>query len=415
VFARLNFFVCFLATIFLGGSHTPQALCQWVPQVLPVELQVGYAVRTLDLSGDGKLDILITDSKRFLWLENPTWQVHVIHATPDAKSDNVCMAPYDIDQDGKIDLAIGHDWQPNNTKSGGEIGWLKSPEDPRKPWSYFKIAEEPTTHRMNWGDLNQDGRMELIVLPLKGRNTIAPGFDQVPVRLLHFEIPRKPETDSWVMKVLDESKHVSHNFEILGANVSKHTDILSASFEGAVRLQFTKDLQKTDIPQGIGHQGVAPARGSSEIRRGQLKGDHNFIATIEPWHGDEVVVYSPDPSSKQDLMLRSVIDNELKWGHAVACADLDSDADDEIVVGVRDDANAPHRCGIRIYDFSGGDFSGGDFSGGDFANGKWNRTIVEPGQVAVEDMVVADLDGDGRKDIVAVGRATHNAVIYWNR
>jgi hypothetical protein len=29
--------------------------------------------------------------------------------------------------------------------------------------------------------------------------------------------------------------------------------------------------------------------------------------------------------------------------------------------------------------------------------------------------VVADLNGDGRKDIVAVGRATHNAVIYWNR
>ena len=28
---------------------------QWVPQVLPVELQVGYAVRTLDLSGDGKI------------------------------------------------------------------------------------------------------------------------------------------------------------------------------------------------------------------------------------------------------------------------------------------------------------------------------------------------------------------------
>jgi hypothetical protein len=28
---------------------------------------------------------------------------------------------------------------------------------------------------------------------------------------------------------------------------------------------------------------------------------------------------------------------------------------------------------------------------------------------------VADLDGDGRPDIVAVGRATHNARIYWNR
>ena len=373
---------------------------QWVPQVLPVELQVGYAVRTLDLSGDGKLDILIADSKRYLWLENPSWQAHEIYSTPNAKNDNVCMAPYDIDGDGKIDLAIGHDWQPNNTKSGGEIGWLKSPSDPRQPWNYTKIAEEPTTHRMNWGDLNRDGRLELIVLPLKGRNTTAPGFDQAPVRILQFEIPSKPESDPWAMNVLDESRHVSHNFEIVDMNDEGNTDILVASYEGATRFMFTKNMKKFIFPQGMGHQGVAPARGSSEIRLGHLAGGASFIATIEPWHGDEVVVYSNDPKRGIRFMLRDVIDKELKWGHAVACADLDFDSDEEIVVGVRDNADAPHRCGIRIYDFAGD---------------KWERTLIEPGQVAVEDMVVADLDADGRKDIVAVGRATHNAVIYWNR
>ena len=34
------------------------------------------------------------------------------------------------------------------------------------------------------------------------------------------------------------------------------------------------------------------------------------------------------------------------------------------------------------------------------------------GQVAVEDLVVADLDNDGSLEIIAVGRATKNAVIY---
>ena len=29
-------------------------------------------------------------------------------------------------------------------------------------------------------------------------------------------------------------------------------------------------------------------------------------------------------------------------------------------------------------------------------------------------MNVADLDGDGRIDLVAVGRQTHNIRIYWN-
>jgi hypothetical protein len=32
-----------------------------------------------------------------------------------------------------------------------------------------------------------------------------------------------------------------------------------------------------------------------------------------------------------------------------------------------------------------------------------------------EDAVAADLDADGRPDIIAGGRATHNVKIYWNR
>ncbi len=375
------------------------AQSQWESQVLPVELSVGYAVRTIDLNRDGKLDILITDSKRYLWLENPNWETHVIHETPDAKNDNVCMAPHDVDGDGKVDLAIGHDWQPNNTTSGGEIGWLKSPVDPRQPWSYSKIAEEPTTHRMHWGDIDQDGKKELYVLPLKGRNSAGPGFDQTPVRLLQFEIPADPSVDAWPMKVLDDKKHVSHNFEIVDMFDTGRPEFLIASYEGVARLMFTEDGRKFNYPLGIGHQGEAPARGSSEVRLGRLAGNGHFIATIEPWHGNEVVVYSNRPDLGQRFMHREVIDDELKWGHAVACADLDLDSDEEIVVGVRDD-QAPHRCGVRIYDLN---------------ENKWERTLLEPGQVAVEDLVVADLNSDGRNDIIAVGRATHNAVIYWNR
>jgi hypothetical protein len=377
----------------------------WEAQVLPVELGVGYAVRCLDINKDNRQDIVIVDSKRFLWLENPSWQVHVMHADPSAKADNVCMAPQDIDRDGDVDLAVGYDWQPNNTQSGGAVGWLESPSDPRQPWTLRSIsAMEPTTHRMNWADLNNDGQPELIVAPLKGKGSQGPGFEDRGVRLLAFDIPNDPKgpndskAQAWQSRVIDESLHVMHNFEVVDLNRNRRNDVLCASFEGVHWFEFGSNWMLDAKRQlGVGHSGIAPARGSSEIRMGRTKAGPRFLATIEPWHGDHVVVYDESPN---DPWARQVIDSELKWGHAISCCNLDSDDDDELVIGVRDNAT-PHRCGVRIYDRK--------------ADGTWTRQLLEPGQVAVEDLVTCDLDADGRAEIIAVGRATHNAVIYRQR
>ena len=35
--------------------------------------------------------------------------------------------------------------------------------------------------------------------------------------------------------------------------------------------------------------------------------------------------------------------------------------------------------------------------------------------MATEDLTVADLNEDGKPDIIAVGRATHNVKIYWQQ
>ena len=43
------------------------------------------------------------------------------------------------------------------------------------------------------------------------------------------------------------------------------------------------------------------------------------------------------------------------------------------------------------------------------------RTDIDGGGVAVEDLAIADLNGDGKPDIVAVGRQTKNVRIYWNQ
>ena len=45
---------------------------------------------------------------------------------------------------------------------------------------------------------------------------------------------------------------------------------------------------------------------------------------------------------------------------------------------------------------------------------KWRETRISADKIAVEDIKVADLDGDGKTDIVAAARQTKNLVILFN-
>lgn len=387
----------------LSCTLSPHSLAQrWEDQVLPIELTVGYAVRAIDMNGDRKLDIAIVDSKQIVWLENPTWTAHTIDQTPDGQADNVCFAPLDIDDDGDLDLAIGGDWQPNNTTSGGSLAWLEAPSDPTQRWTRHAIADDlPTLHRMQWADIDADQQMELIVVPLKGRASQPPGWDDQPVAVTRWNPPATPASSPWKSEIIESTLPVMHNFQPIDFDGDRRHDLLLASFEGVhLWTQPDPNQPRELVHLGVGHAGAAPAKGASEIRIGFLSKSQRFLATIEPWHGNQVVVYE-QPSGDQPLAEtpwpRKILDNQLQWGHAVACANLDQDAEDELVIGVRDNLES-HRCGVRIYDRQ--------------PDGSWSRSLVAPGQVAVEDLTVADLDGDGRQEIIAVGRATHNAVIY---
>jgi hypothetical protein len=365
-------------------------------QTLPIELSVGYAVRVLDVNGDEKLDIAIVDSKRIVWLEAPDWTTHVIYETPDAKNDNVCFAPHDINEDGLIDFAIGSDWQPNNTTSGGKIGWLENLGEGK--WTYHAIAEEPTTHRMQWFARPNGKKAALIVAPLKGRGTTGPTFDQSGVSMLEIMPTVKDGEVTWEIEVMANQFPVMHNFRAVDMNDDGRFELLLASFRGVMQFNFEPEDYLVHLCSG--QETAAPARGSSEVCMGRRSDRTEYIATIEPWHGDKVVVYTP--RTVNPLWDRHVIDAELAWGHAIDAANLDADADEELVVGVRDNLSDDHRCGLRIYDPN------------DDSPMKWPRTIVEPGAIAVEDLTTADLDRDGDIDIIAVGRATHNAKVYWN-
>jgi len=94
-----------------------------------------------------------------------------------------------------------------------------------------------------------------------------------------------------------------------------------------------------------------------------------------------------------------VVDEGFRRGHALWTADMDGDGSDEIVFGHSDTPEVP---GVNIY------------RGLDESGEKWEKHVIDAGGMATEDLVVADFTGDGRPDIVAGGRATHNVKLYVN-
>ncbi len=393
-------------------------------------LKIGYAVITADIDGDGKLDIVVVDQHKIVWYQNPTWKKRVI-LDGKTKPDNVCIAAIDIDGDKLPELVVGAGWKPFDTKNPGTLQWLKRGKTLDDEWSMHAIpCDEPMVHRVRCFDTDGDGKPEIVMAPLMGRDATKDKnwMDGRPVRILSYKVPGKdPEKpENWKATVLSEELHVVHNFvETRG----RRPDFLTANYSGLTYVKPGDDGKWEHLKGGDGDQSIpAAARGSSEVAIGignsvvespdktieRYSRQNVLIATIEPWHGNKVVVYESDSSNHKDAGTRRVIDEQLRWGHAVKFADLRQvetkkqvDWSEDLIVGVRDNPDPKQgdtfteKRGVRIYRY-------------DAKAKKWERYILEDGGVAVEDLAVADLDGDKRPDIIAVGRATGNCRIYWN-
>ncbi|MCC6420614.1 MAG: VCBS repeat-containing protein [Gemmataceae bacterium] len=387
-------------------TAAPAGFPRFRMQEIETGLKVGYAVLPADINGDGKPDIVVVDTTRILWYENPTWKRRTI-IEGQTRPDNVCIAAHDIDGDGKIDLALGAGWRFLDTKNEGTLQWLRRGKTLDERWTVHPIGTEVSIHRIRFADLDQDGTPELLVAPTLGRGSSKGKnwMDGDPVRLLAYRIPKDPVRGPWVPEVLDNSLHVVHNFWSGPGPRGNPNEILVASYEGVSLLQ--RKGGKWDRSRiGVGNQAMPDAsRGASEIKFGSLdRGKHRFLAAVEPFHGHEVIVYTPPADPAQKLWNRHLVDDQLRWGHAVSCADLDGDGSEELIIGVRDDLSLKpgQRRGVRVYRTVDG------------KGARWERSIVEEGGMAAEDLAAVDLNGDGRVDLVAAGRQTHNLRIYWN-
>ncbi len=371
-------------------SSTPK----FTAQEIDSKVSIGYGLAIGDMDGDGKQDILLADAREFVWYRNPTWERQVFAKLPGTR-DNVCLSTEDIDGDGKIEIAVGANWNPAETTDeakSGSVHYLVRPKTAGDLWQPVELPHEPTVHRMRWVKFAERG-WALVVLPLHGReNRDGAGANGVKIQA-YFPGKDPSVAADWKLETINDALHVTHN---LDRQPAADGALIIGSKAGAYRWdrfgpgqQLTlKDATDSPLP-------VTPFPGIGEIR---WLGRED-LAAIEPFHGNVLAVYQ----AKDKLhYTRRILDSSLAQGHALGCADLLGTGQPQIVAGWRE-PNADKQFGVKIYWATGPD------------RAVWQSAWVDQNGMACEDLKLADLDGDGRLDIIAAGRSTKNLKIYWNR
>jgi len=354
-------------------------------QTIDGKITVGYGLSIADLDGDGKKDIFMVDAGQTVCYQSPNWKKHILTEKL-TKKDHVCICAKDITGDGKAEVAVGAEWNPGDTKNSGAVYSIESGPDCFKPWNPKALHREPTVHRMHWVS-ESNGKHFLAVLPLHG-----PGNVKGEGEGINF-LGYRPYQD-WQTFLIHKGFHLAHNFDPVPWGSRKAESILVACKEGIHLLEpQDKSWKATQMTE----------KGAGEIRLGKLPNGKRFMVTIEPMHGNEVVI-NPEAENGLWSQKRQVIDDTLTQGHALVAGDFLGLGYDQVVAGWRKPSRDNEKVGLKLYVPDTKDGS------------KWKlHSVIDDNTMACEDMKAADLNGDGKLDLIAAGRATKNVVIYWNK
>jgi hypothetical protein len=356
-----------VAIISIAGAQTPP---RWAEHVIATNLTGGYQVVAADMNGDGRRDLLALGSGAgdFVWFENPSWTRQLV-ARGIAGMINADV--HDIDGDGTPEVALASGFNTTPARSAGTLSLITRGSE-SDPWTVREIDRLPTSHRLRWIDAEGSGTKFLINAPLAAADAEPPDYRGGRVPIAYYRAP------DWKREIVtNDELGIVHGTAVVDWDGKGRESLLTAGFLGVHLHRFVNSAwQRTRLTPG--DPAPWPKSGSSDVavaRAGRLR----VLATIEPWHGHQVVVY---PSA--GAATRKVIDDTLDDGHTLTAADLDGDGNDELVAGQRGRGGR-----VLIYTRD--------------AKGEWAKTVVAEKQGPAAGCAVADLNADKLLDIACIG------------
>jgi hypothetical protein len=364
----------------------PPITAPFTAHTIATGIRGGYQVVAVDLNHDGKVDLigLGSGADSLVWYENPSWTPHVIVSAEHM----INAAAADLDSDGIPEIALAYGFSSTPSKSTGNIAILHSNGDPKARWTLKEIDRMPSAHRVRFADLAGNGHKVLVVAPvLNAQAKGLPDPDHLPTPLLMYR------PGAWKRELIPQgNKGVVHGLLPFDWYGDGRQDLLTAGQSGVFVHGLNKDGNWQHLEISAGSPGEWPNGGAGEIAVGKLAGKQ-FFATIEPFHGNMVVVYTQDP---QDHYQRNVIDSSLVNGHTLTLVDVDGDGIPEIVA-----SGSGTRTGLFFYRAT------------DASGQKWERMLMD-NDMSAQSCAATDIKGTGRNnDIVCIDTRGSNSLKWY--
>ncbi|MCF0041347.1 FG-GAP repeat domain-containing protein [Dyadobacter fanqingshengii] len=373
---KLVTFVTLFASCFTASAQAQQKEKQASPIKFEKRMVASESIESVgvfDVDNDGKPDLVSGE----FWYKGPEFfDRFYIGEVKRVREywDDFATIPMDVNGDGKMDFITGG-WFNKS------LIWRENPGNNKDPWKDHIIDETGNVETARAWDVDNDGHLEIV-----------PNNPNLPFKFYKLDRDKAGKALGTFTKVQVAEKQ-GHGLGFGDLNGDGRGDFIISSGW----LEAPKDVMKD---KWVAHNDFTFEDASVPMIVADVNGDSKNDIIVGQAHSYGLDWYEQTSKAGKTAWTRHNIDPFTSQYHSMDWVDLDGDGKMELVTGKRyrahngGDPGEKDVVGLYYFQWNGEAFVKQTISHGPYGVGKGIGVYFS----------IADLTGDGRKDIIVAGK-----------